>query len=146
MSESDVNQQVRDALKQSGGNIPKAQRLLLSKLENDKDLLYGLAAPHLRSLVGYAIQQEITRQDEAATGQSEQDTPRPDAPTKESPAATAAKAGDVEISTFGMELLHNMTGGARLENFGFVSEDVAAPQKTSGEHISAILKIAKKQD
>ena len=131
MSETYASQRVQDALKQSDDSLPKAQRLLLSWLANDEKLLYALAAPHLRSLVGYALQQEFARQEEEGH-------------LDDAPILPTDVEDDAE--TMGMEILQTMAGETRPENFGFVSEDVAAPQKTSDEHVAAILKIAKKEE
>lgn len=55
MSHEYAMSRVRDALEKSDGNHLKAQRLVMSWLENDHSLLLGLSAPHLHGIVSYAM-------------------------------------------------------------------------------------------
>lgn len=125
---------VRDALKEAKGNLPQAQRLLLAWMDFDELLLRAIAEPHLRSIAGYALQSQLY--DEAEQKTAAQSS----APVSEAPAKDAADAGE-----FGLALLQNVTGSARAQQFGFVRDEMDAPQKTSTRHIEAILQLAGKE-
>jgi len=60
MTEAYALSRVKDALEKSGNNHLKAQRLLLSWIENDHTLLFGLIAPHMQSIVTHAINHAAT--------------------------------------------------------------------------------------
>lgn len=135
---------VRDALKEAKGNVPQAQRLLLAWMDFDELLLRAIAEPHLRSIAGYALQSQLF--DEAEEQHAAQTaTPVPDVPkpVKQQAAATEENAADADA--FGLALLQNVTGGARAQQFGFVTDEMDAPQKTSARHIEAILQLAGKE-
>ena len=130
---------IEHAFEEADKNLAKAQRLLLSWAEVDDDLLRGLAEPHLKSLIGYALQQIVA--DDIDEAELPVDIPKP---IKENTKKKTLVGDDqMEIGAFGLELLQNMTGGKHLQNFGFVTDDMDAPQKASKDHVDAILQLAK---
>jgi|TARA_R110002124_G_scaffold98751_10_gene244404 hypothetical protein len=133
---------VRDALKEAKGNVPQAQRLLLAWMDFDELLLRAIAEPHLRSIAGYALQSQLF--DEA----EEQHAVQANSPVPDVPKPVKKQAAVVEeeaAGAFGLALLQNVTGGARAQQFGFVTDEMDAPQKTSARHIEAILQLAGKE-
>ena len=135
---------VRDALKEAKGNVPQAQRLLLAWMDFDELLLRAIAEPHLRSIAGYALQSQLFDEvEEKHTAQSFAPVPGTHVPVTKQPPA-GEKAAE-ETATFGLALLQNVTGGTRAQQFGFVTDEMDAPQKTSARHIEAILQLAGKE-
>lgn len=136
---------VRDALKEAKGNVPQAQRLLLAWMDFDELLLRAIAEPHLRSIAGYALQSQLFDEaEEKHTAQASAPVPgMPPPPVTKQPAAEEKAAEDT--ATFGLALLQNVTGGTRAQQFGFVTDEMDAPQKTSARHIEAILQLAGKE-
>lgn len=135
---------VRDALKEAKGNVPQAQRLLLAWMDFDELLLRAIAEPHLRSIAGYALQSQLF--DEAEEKHAAQKSAAvADVPKAVKKQATAPGKESADIGTFGLALLQNVTGGTRAQQFGFVTDEMDAPQKTSARHIEAILQLAGKE-
>ncbi len=112
---------VKDALEQSGGNHLKAQRLLLSWLEKDHTLLFGLVAPHIQSIVTHAI--------------THMADPVPRAPTSKK-----VDMAEAESSEFGGALFDSLRGGGgNTGNFGEAApRGVSKPGKASKAHVDAI--------
>ncbi len=126
------------------GNAAKAQRLLLSLAEKDDELLRGLAEPHLKSIVGYALQQVIFEDavEDETVETSEVKVTETKTTIKETP-----NGGQLEIGEFGMALLQNITDKAgRGQSFGFAVDTLEETPKTSKKHIDSILQLAKKKD
>lgn len=131
MSQEYALSRVRDALEKSDGNHLKAQRLLLSWLEKDHTLLLGLVAPHLQSIVTYAV--------------NHAGTPRAAGADK-----TAEKKEDVQpehAGEFGMAVLESLKGGRSDQGgFGFGEAaprgTVSRPGKASQSHVDAIHRLA----
>jgi len=140
---------VRDALKEAKGNVPQAQRLLLAWMDFDELLLRAIAEPHLRSIAGYALQSQLF--DEAEDQHAVQTGTQASAPVPDVPRPVVKQAAPVaekeadDIGAFGLALLQNVTGGARAQQFGFVTDEMEAPQKTSARHIEAILQLVSKE-
>jgi len=135
---------VRDALKEAKGSVPQAQRLLLAWMDFDELLLRAIAEPHLRSIAGYALQSQLFDEaEEKHTAQTSAPVPDPSMPAAKQPPAQEKDAED--IGTFGLALLQNVTGAARAQQFGFVTDEMEAPKKTSARHIEAILQLAGKE-
>lgn len=116
MSRDYAMSRVRDALEKSEGNHLKAQRLLLTWLEKDQNLLLGLVAPHLQGIISHAIN-HIGMPD---TG-------------KKSAAVPKKVAVPKDAGEFGQALLSSMKGGTstfgQSENLAPVSRPGAASQK-----------------
>ena len=135
---------VRDALKEAKGNVPQAQRLLLAWMDFDELLLRAIAEPHFRSIAGYALQSQLFDEAEG-TYAAEVSAPVPDTANPVMKQPSVKKKDDADIGTFGLALLQNVTGGTRAQQFGFVTDEMEAPQKTSARHIEAILQLAGKE-
>jgi hypothetical protein len=117
MSHEYAMSRVRDALEKSGGNRLKTQRLILSWLENDHTLLFGLVAPHLQGILSHAIAH----------------VERP--PKKEAPKKINLK--NAETGEFGEALLSGLRG--QSGNFGEATpKGVSKPGKASKAHVDAI--------
>jgi hypothetical protein len=132
MSHEYAMSRVKDALEKSDGNHLKAQRLLLQWLEKDHTLLLGLVAPHLQSIITYAISHAaLPATLQRATPRKVQ-APRPSSPPK-------------DPGEFGAAVLQSLKGG-RSEGFGFGESEsrgsVAKPGAASQKHVDAIHKIA----
>ena len=135
MSHEYAMSRVKDALEKSDGNHLKAQRLLLQWLEKDHTLLLGLVAPHLQSIITYAISH-------AALPPSH----RRDVLTKpEQPKAQPRKVSSKDAGEFGAAVLQSLKGG-RQEGVSFGEAQsrgtVSRPGQASQKHIDAIHKIA----
>lgn len=119
MSREYAMSRVKDALEKSGGNQLKAQRLILSWLEKDHTLLFGLVTPHLQGIISHAV---------AHVGQP--------------PVKTAApkKVSVKETGEFGDALLDSLRG--RREETGHFGETtprgISKPGKASKAHVDAI--------
>ena len=133
MSHEYAMSRVKDALEKSDGNHLKAQRLLLQWLEKDHTLLLGLVAPHLQSIITYAISH-------AALPSTLQRT----IPNK--PAAPQARTvSPKDAGEFGAAVLQSLKGG-KMEGATFGEAQsrgsVNKPGQASQKHIDAIHKIA----
>lgn len=125
MSQEYAMSRVRDALEASGGNTPKAQRLLLSWIENDKTLLAGLVAPHMMGIITHALtfaQKQTAIVKEASGG------------------APKAQPSNKEIAAALIEGLSSEDNSRGFGNLGYQGK----PGKTSQEHIDTINRIARK--
>ncbi len=124
MSQEYAMSRVRDALEASGGNTPKAQRLLLSWIENDKTLLAGLVAPHLMGIITHAL---TFAQKQTAAAKEADGAPKPQPSNK-------------DIAEALIEGLSSEDNSRGFGNLGYQGK----PGKTSQEHIDTINKIARK--
>lgn len=128
MSQDYALSRVRDALEKSQGNHLKAQRLILSWLENDQTLLVGLVGPHLQSIVSHAVNHAAAP------------------PKKKMP--THVELEDGHGTEFGAALLHGARGEAA--SFGEATpKGIGKPGKASQSHvdaINAIVQAGKKDD
>ncbi len=120
MSREYALSRVKDALEKSGGNHLKAQRLLMSWLEKDQSLLYGLVSPHMHSIIVHALA-HIDKPEQRST------------PKKINPK-------DHDIDEFGDALLESLRGkGEPTGNFGEATpRGVKKPGKASKAHVDAI--------
>lgn len=107
---------VRDALEKSDGNASKAQRLVLSWVEKDHTLLFGLIAPHLQSIVTHAVAHAAKR-------------------TKK-PSAKKIIVNPEETGEFGAAVLGSLRGTRQ----SLTSPE--EPSKASRTHVDAIHKLA----
>ncbi|MBI1215341.1 MAG: hypothetical protein GC185_05925 [Alphaproteobacteria bacterium] len=139
MSHEYARARVREALEQSGGNYMQAQRLLLSWLEKDVDLLMSLAGPHLPSLISYAIGHELA--DEAARNEDGKPAAGTIIKGKTAEKKSVVKQIEKDIDEFGKSLLSSLKGGPR---FGEEQPrgTVSRPGKASQKHIDAMRTIA----
>lgn len=132
MSREFAMSRVKDALEKSDGNHLKAQRLLLQWVEKDHSLLIGLVAPHLQSIITYAINHAALPV-----------TVQKHAPTAKAPAQKTVSTKDA--GEFGAAVLSSLKGG-RAEGVGFGEAPsrggVSKPGAASQKHIDAINKIA----
>lgn len=133
MSHEYAMSRVKDALEKSNGNHLKAQRLLLQWLEKDHTLLLGLVAPHLQSIITYAISHAALP---ATVKRSVLEKP-----VQSQPRTVSGK----EAGEFGAAVLQSLKGG-RAEGISFgeaqARNSVAKPGQASQKHIDAIHKIA----
>src|SRR3954467_4595376 len=91
MSHEYAMSRVKDALEQSGGNHLKAQRLLISWIEKDHSLLFGLVSPHMHSIITHALTHVAL-------------------PPRKAPQPRKISPKEHETSEFGSALLQNMRG------------------------------------
>ena len=121
MSHEYALSRVKDALEKSGGNHLKAQRLILSWLEKDHTLLFGLVAPHIQSIVTHAV---------AHASQ----------PPKKAAVSKKISLKDQESGEFGGALLESLRGNlGDMGTFGEAApRGVSKPGKASKAHIDAI--------
>ena len=119
MSREYAMSRVKDALEKSGGNHLKAQRLLLSWMEKDHTLLFGLVTPHVQSIITHAISHVAQ-------------------PPRKSPPPKKISLKDQETGEFGSAMLASLKSG---ENGSFgeaTPRGVSKPGKTSKAHVDAI--------
>ena len=126
MSREYALSRVKDALEKSDGNHLKAQRLLMTWLEKDHSLLFGLVSPHMHSIIVHAlahVDQPVTQ------------------PQK--PVAKKIMPKPNETSEFGSALLESLRGhGEPTGNFGEATpRGLTKPGKTSKAHVDAINKL-----
>ncbi len=124
MSREYALSRVKDALEKSSGNHLKAQRLLLSWLEKDHTLLFGLVSPHMQSIITHAIAH-------AAQPVRQQIPPKK---------ISAKDAGE-----FGEAVLSSLRGGpAKASYFGEATpREIPKPGKASKMHVEAINALVK---
>ena len=124
MSREYALSRVKDALEKSGGNHLKAQRLLMSWLEKDHSLLFGLVSPHMHSIIVHAL----THVDQPVQ-------------QKSSPKKIIPK--EHETSEFGSVLLESLRGkGEETGTFGQATpRGLNKPGATSKAHVDAINKL-----
>jgi hypothetical protein len=125
MSREYALSRVKDALEKSDGNHLKAQRLLMSWLEKDHTLLFGLVEPHMHSIIVHAL----AHVDQAAQQQK--------------PAAKKISPKTQETSEFGSALLESLRGhGEETGTFGQATpRGLSKPGATSKAHVDAINKL-----
>ena len=125
MSHEYALSRVKDALEKSGGNRLKTQRLILSWLEKDRTLLFGLVTPHMQGIVTHAI---------AHVAQSPEKTTMPE----------KINLKDQETGEFGNILLDSLSGkNKNTGTFGEITPPrISRPGKASKTHIDAINTIA----
>ncbi|MEZ0223177.1 MAG: hypothetical protein ACAH83_01375 [Alphaproteobacteria bacterium] len=132
MSHEYAMSRVKDALDKSNGNHLKAQRLLLQWLEKDHTLLLGLVAPHLQSIITYAISHAAM-----PTPHKREILAKPE----QKPRTVSGK----DAGEFGAAVLQSLKGG-RTEGVGFgeaqARGSVTKPGQASQKHIDAMHKIA----
>ena len=121
MSREYAMSRVKDALEKSGGNQLKAQRLLLSWLEKDQTLLYGLITPHIPSIISHAIAHEVQ-------------------PVKKPTTAKKISLKDQETGEFGSAMLESLRGKhSETGTFGEATpKGITKPGKASKAHVDAI--------
>lgn len=114
MSQEYALSRVRDALEKSGDNRLKAQRLILSWLEKDHTLLFGLVTPHLQGIITHALAH-------VASG----------------PKKISLKSKDA--GEFGGAMLASLRGDGETGNFGEATpKGISKPGKASKAHVAAI--------
>lgn len=125
MSHEYAMSRVKDALEKSDGNHLKAQRLILSWLEKDHTLMYGLMAPHLQGIISHAV------------------THVAHPPKKAAPAAKKISTKGQGTGEFGEAVLESLRGGrGNTGNFGEAPpRGVSKPGKASKAHVDAINKL-----
>ena len=113
---------VKDALEKSGGNHLKAQRLILTWVEKDHTLLFGLITPHLQGIISHAVnhvEQPVKKK----------------APQK-------IALNDAEAGEFGAAIMGSLRNGSA--GFGeAMPRNIGKPGKTSQKHIDAINSLVK---
>ncbi len=123
MSHEYAMSRVRDALEKSEGNHLKAQRLILSWIEKDQTLLFGLVSPHIQGIVSHAINHAAAP------------------PQKKMPKQVDVADGDA--GEFGAALVRGLRGESA--SFGEATpRGIGKPGKASQRHVDAINKLAGK--
>ncbi len=126
MSREYAEDRIREALRQSGGNMALARQHIIAWTYEDTKLLQGLVRPHLNGIVAYQVER-------VASGRAEIE--------KRKPATVEAQKKADE--NFGMDLLRAVAAaGAPI----FGQEAYSTPVKrgvASKQHIDAIHRIAK---
>lgn len=120
-----AEQRIRDALKQSKGNLAKAQKLIIAWCADDHKLLHALSKPHMSGIAAYAIGRVATK---------------PLVSQKNHPPAEPEVAED----KFGREMLKSFASDNPIK---FNEESFSAPLKktaASQRHIDTINKLARK--
>ena len=122
MSHEYAMSRVRDALEKADGNHLKSQRLLLSWLEKDHTLLFGLVTPHMQGIISHAINHAAN-------------PPKKPMPKK-------INIDEAETGELGAALLGGLRGGG--SSFGEATPPSAGkPGKASQKHVDAINAIVK---
>lgn len=122
MSREYALSRVKDALEKSGGNHLKAHRLLMTWLEKDHSLLFGLVSPHMHSIITHAL---------AHADQPEEEV-----------IAKKINPKETQTSEFGSALLATLRGKEPTGNFGEATpRGVSKPGKASKAHVDAINKL-----
>ena len=121
MSHEYALSRVKDALEKSDGNRLKAQRLILSWMEKDHTLLFGLVMPHMQGIVTHAV---------AHIDQSPEKVTTPE----------KINLKNQETGEFGNVLLDSLSGkNKNTGTFGEVTPPrISRPGKASKAHIDAI--------
>jgi hypothetical protein len=122
MSREYALSRVKDALEKSGGNHLKAHRLLMTWLEKDHSLLFGLVSPHMHSIITHAL--------------AHADQP------VEKTLAKKINPQEHQTSEFGTALFASLRGNEPTGNFGEATpRGISKPGKTSKAHVDAINKL-----
>ena len=126
MSREYAEDRIREALRQSGGNLSLAKQQIMAWTYEDTKLLQALARPHLNGIVAYQVER-------VASGRAEIE--------KRQPEAAARPATSDE--SFGMDILRAVAAsGAQI--FGQeVYTNAVRKGRASKQHIDAIHRIAK---
>jgi hypothetical protein len=126
MSREYAMSRVKDALEKSGGNHLKAQRLILSWLEKDHTLLFGLVTPHVQSIITHAISHVAQ-------------------PAKKVSLPRKVNVKEQEKGEFGNALLESLRSPrGETGNFGEPPpRGLTKPGKASAAHVSAINTLVK---
>ena len=118
---------VRDAIEKCDGNHLKAQRMLITWMEKDQSLLLGLMAPHIPSVVSFAVSHVLQPQRKVTVKKS---------------------AVDQTTNVFGAALVNSLKGAGGLSAQQFGAEEkrgsVNPPGKASKAHVDAMKILASK--
>ncbi len=114
-------------LKTCENDTQAAQRLIAKQVLEDADLLQGVAAPHLKSIISHAV---------LHAQRLEQ---------KVHDAKPATQHAEVEKDMSGLGILQGAADNAD-QVFGRLSQQPVKPLKASQDHVNAIYQIAKKID
>ena len=121
MSREYAMSRVIDALEKSNGNQQKAHRLILSWLEKDHTLLFGLVTPHLQGIITHAVAHAAL-------------------PAKKAAAPKKINLKDQDNSAFGDALLQSLR--SKSSDNGAFGEapprGLSKPGKASKAHVDAI--------
>lgn len=123
MSHEYAMSRVRDALEKAEGNHLKAQRLILSWLEKDHTLLFGLVTPHMQGIISHAVNHAAN-------------PPKKPMPKK-------INLEDAETGEFGEALLGGLRGGGSSSFGEATPRGAGKPGKASQKHVDAINALVK---
>lgn len=129
MSWNYARQTIAAILARSNGNAMQAARLVTEEALKDNRLLQELTTPHLKGIVGHAIDRVLREQKNAPEH-------HPDQPERL----------NMPLDAFGMSLLGALSGRNTPR---FAQEDAAPPtghKAASRAHIDAIYRIARVQE
>ena len=126
MSRDYAMSRVKDALEKSGGNQLKAQRLVLSWLEKDHTLLFGLVEPHMQGIITHAVAHAAL-------------------PVRKIEPLKKVNVQPHETGEFGNAVLQSLRGRSdEMGSFGEASpRGLSKPGKASKAHVDAINTLVK---
>lgn len=127
MSREYAEDRIREALRQSGGNMALARQQVIAWTYEDAKLLHGLTRPHLNGIVAYQVER-------VASGRAEIERRKPE--------ETAAQKAEKDQS-FGMDLLRAVAAAGAPVFGQEVYANAVRKGKASKQHIDAIHRIAK---
>ncbi len=125
MSREYAENRIREALRQTGGNVARARQLIVGWTYEDHKLLQALTRPHLAGIVAYAVDRVVNR----------------DAGTVPETQAEPVEEG-IEGEQFGKELLRALVSGQPAI---FGQENAAAyvkPTQASQRHIDTLKQLS----
>ncbi len=118
---------VRDAIEKCDGNHLKAQRMLITWMEKDQSLVLGLMAPHIPSVVSFAVSHALQPQ------------------SKSLPKKVIV---DEKSNAFGAALVGSLKGAGGLGDVSFGQSaprgSINPPGKASKSHVDAMRTLASK--
>lgn len=137
MSRKYAESRIREALKQTDGNVTKARHLITSWCKNDHRLVLELTAPHMVGISSHAIQRVIRLDEEQAQSAEE--------PIAVEPIQEEVLVKGGQADAFGLEILKAVAGN-KNPKFGMNVNKVGGNKrpKVSAQHIDAINQMVRK--
>lgn len=127
MSNEYAESKIREALKDTGGNVTLARQQVIAWAHEDARLLFALTRPHLNGIVAYQVER-------VASGRADAEKSQPD-PAQDS----EAYGGD-----FGRDILKAVVDNERGV-FGHEDQEIVRKRgAVSQQHIDAIRQMAAK--
>lgn len=141
MSQSYLDEQIREALAKADGDVVQAQKTLFEAAQNDAFLLKAFVGEHLTAIIASHMQRVIK---EATTQKSAQKSIKTNVKNLVKSPKGKAKTED----DFGIELLRAVATGGGTE-FGFETMGPSKPRKTpkikaTDSHVETVTNMSKK--